>query len=164
MSNYWFEIWLWRDGRRIDYIHSNTRTFQYEQARPTHTDICPSVCVCVCLRVCVSENGVLLLQIPHFSKGGRAGGLMGGPHRDPLEMKTPLQKTLGLHEMEGGVLERGKSWYRVKGGKGYQIYHRVRQSSVCVCAWVASPNLGVIPSAAFSYMLKYFLGFSPGIS
>lgn len=36
----------------------------------------------------------------------------------------------------------------------------------CVCAYVrtsvqvASQNLGVIPSAAFSYMLKYFLGLS----
>lgn len=31
---------------------------------------------------------------------------------------------------------------------------------VCTSVQVASLNLGVIPSAAFSYMLKYFLGLS----
>ena len=52
------------------------------------------------------ESSVLSPWTPHFSKGGRARRIMGGPQRDPLEMETPLQKTLSLHKMEGG--ERGR--------------------------------------------------------
>jgi len=64
--------------------------------------------VCVCVRVCSALCSVLLLWIPLlFSKGGRGRRIMGGPQKDPLEMETPLQKTLSLHKMEGG--EDGES-------------------------------------------------------
>lgn len=92
-------ICFWRQRyRRIDSHH------EYIQAQ---WDLVVSTAGYMYLSaVCVCVSTVVMLWTPNFSKGGRVRRITGGPQRDPLEMETPLQKTLSLHKMEGGGRRR----------------------------------------------------------